>query len=78
MSDFDTSEVVNEEELASLDLKKKDDALIDIDDPEAEPVVDTEVAEEEKEDADRGFFLEDKEYEQQLLDPYGDNGTYDM
>lgn len=79
--DFETDTTVNEEEIDALGIKKKDDSLIDIDDPDADTAVDTSVdpglleGEEEK-DTERGFFLEDKEYEQQLLDPYGDNEIY--
>ena len=79
--EYDTDTTVNEEEIDALGIKKKDDSLIDVDDPDVDAVADTSVDPgllegEEKEDTDRGFFLEDKEYEQQLLDPYGDNEIY--
>lgn len=71
--DFDTSETVNEEELASLDLKKKDDALIDTD----EEVTEEDLIEEaEKEDTEHGYYGDDKDYERLILDPYEDNPEY--
>lgn len=67
MSDFDTSETVNEEELNSLDLKKKDDALLDVDvDDVVDPDVISTEEDEAKEASDKGMFIDDPELEEYM------------
>ncbi len=77
--DLDTSEMVSEEEVSDLGIKKKDDADIDVD-----AVLDTDdttvdpglLEGEEKEEEDRGMFGEDAELERYVLDPYEDNKEF--
>ncbi len=64
MSDFDTSEIVNEEEVADLGIKKKNDADIDVD-PDAildpEEIIDTPLEDEEKDVDDETVLGVDKD-----------------
>ncbi len=68
-----------EEEVDSLGLTKKKDSDLGVDLPEDDVVDDTVVPpelEEETEPADEGIFGDDKEFENQILDPYGDRDEY--
>jgi hypothetical protein len=64
MSDFDTSEIVNEEEVADLGIKKKNDVDIDVD-PDAildpEEIMDTPLEDEEKDVDDETVLGVDKD-----------------
>lgn len=76
--DFDLpKEEISEEEIDALGIKKKDSADIDIDLPEDDTIVPAELDEEDKEEEeDKGIFGDDKAFEDQLLDPYGDRDNY--
>ncbi len=64
MSDFDTSEIVNEEEVADLGIKKKNDVDIGVD-PDAildpEEIIDTPLEDEEKDVDDETVLGVDKD-----------------
>lgn len=64
MSDFDTSEIVNEEEVADLGIKKKNDVDIDVD-PDAildpEEIMNTPLEDEEKDVDDETVLGVDKD-----------------
>ncbi len=76
--EFETEATVNEEEIDALGIKKKDTADIDTDLPEDDAVLPVELSDEEKEkeDSDRGYFGDDKDYEKLILDPYDENPEF--
>lgn len=75
--DFEKDEVVNEEEIDALGIKKKDDADIDVDVIDAitdDAAIDPALIEgEEKEEIDAGIFGDDKELEEYMLSGYEEN-----
>jgi hypothetical protein len=75
--DFEKDEVVNEEEIDALGIKKKDDADIDVDVIDAitdDAAIDPTLIEgEEKEETDAGIFGDDKELEEYMLSGYEEN-----
>lgn len=75
--DFEKDEVVNEEEIDALGIKKKDDADIDVDAIDAivdDTSVDPGLLEgEEKEETESGIFGDDKELEEYMLSGYEEN-----
>lgn len=74
--DFEHTEEVSESEVDALGIKKKDDALIDVDADDTVSDVDLVDEDKEKEDTDHGYFGDDKDYEKLILDPYDDNPEY--
>jgi len=72
--DFDTEEKVEEGEIDALGIKKKDDALIDVDDVDA--VVDTSIDPgllEGEAETDTGIVGDDKELEDYMFSKYEEN-----
>ncbi len=66
--DFDLSkEEVSEDEIDALGIKKKDNALVDVDLPEDDTAVPPELEDGEVEEADKGIFGDDPELEAYML-----------
>lgn len=80
MSEFDQEEHIDEGEIDALGIKKKADADLIHGDDEAEEHTDEVVGEESKEDSEEdsehGYFGNDKEFEEAILNPYGDRTDY--
>ncbi len=72
--DFEKDEVVNEEEIDALGIKKKDDAEIDVDAIVDDSAIPPELQEEDdSKDSDKGIFGDDAELEQYMLSGYEEN-----
>lgn len=74
--DLDPEEKIDESEIDALGIKKKDDALIDIDEPDVDPVIDPAIdptLTEEEEEGEKGIAGDDAELEAYMFSGYEEN-----